>query len=100
MSTELLGKCYSFVVPHSVKKSMVENPSFAAIRKDIVTNFIEHNQIDTTEVQRTLDVCGISRTGYTEVFRAKNEKLKQEKMKVNLLPKPFHVRQERVDLNL
>ena len=44
---------------------MIKGVKYKHLKSNIVNDFINENTIDTWNVQKTLDDCGISRGGYT-----------------------------------
>lgn len=95
----LAGQYYSSLISPSVAQSMIKRAKFRHVKKHIVQEFVEGHQVETLDVQKTLDDCGISRGGYTQLFRIIKSTLKKQRIHSNILPKPFHVRKERLNLN-
>ncbi len=79
--------------------SMIKSAKYKYLTSKIVSDFVDRNTIHTRDVQRTLDDCGISRGGYTQLFSVIKKTLKEQKVHTNILPKPYHVRKERLNLN-
>ena len=57
---------------------MIATTNFKGLKKTIVKDFVHSNQVDTLHVQKTLDDCGISRGGYTEMFCAISKTVKNQ----------------------
>ena len=79
--------------------SMMKGAKYKNLTSKIVSDFVDRNTIETRDIQRTLDDCGISRGGYTRLFGVIKKTLKNQKINNSLLPKPYHVRKERINLN-
>lgn len=78
---------------------MIKGAKYKYLTSRIVKDFVDKNTIHTRDVQKTLDDCGISRGGYTQIFSLIKKTLKEQKVHTNILPKPYHIRKERLNLN-
>lgn len=99
VKNDRLGSCYSSFITPTMACSMIRGAKYKYLTSKIVSDFVDRNTIHTRSVQKTLDDCGISRGGYTKLFGVIKKTLKEHKVHTNILPKPYHVRKERVNLN-
>ena len=60
---------------------------------------MDDTKVENLDIQKVMDDSGISRAGYSNMFKAVKSKLKEKKISSTLLPIPTQVRKSRRDLN-
>jgi hypothetical protein len=86
---------YKTVLKKSDIKSMLKQPEFDALRKEVVNQFIANLTIDVKDVQGVCDDRGISREAYASLFKVLREGMLNVGIKNILVHRPFHVKRER-----
>lgn len=99
MDPAAAGISYSSLMPPLAAKEMIACSKFKGVKRDIVQDFVGANVVNTLDVQKSLDDRGISRAGYSEIFKVINSKFKEKKISTSILPKPYHMRKTRDILN-
>ena len=78
---------------------IIENAKYKKVKQRIIDKFLSETKVDSMDVQMVMDNCGISQTGYSNVFKAMKSKLKQKYITSSALPLPSHMRKSRTELN-
>ena len=99
LDPQLVKGCYSSLVPPTFVEEIIESAKYRKVKQRIIDEFIAEAKVDSMDVQMVMDNCGISRTGYSNVFKAMKSKLTQRNIKSSLLPLPSHMRKSRAQLN-
>jgi hypothetical protein len=92
--TDIVDLCKT-VLKKSDIKSMLKQPEFDALRKEVVNQFIANLTIDVKDVQGVCDDRGINREAYASLFKVLREGMLNVRIKKILVPRPFHVQKER-----
>ena len=96
---QLASSCYSSLIAPSVVEEIIDTIKFKKVKQRIIEEFVDETKVDSMDVQIVMDDCGISRRGYSNVFKAMKSKLKEKKITTSLLPLPTHMRKSRTELN-
>ena len=65
LKSDRLGSCYAYFISPSIAFNIIKGVKYKHLTSKIVNDFVDQNSIDSRDVQKTLDNCGISRRGYT-----------------------------------
>ena len=90
---------YTSLIAPTVLEELLETSKFKKVKQKVIKTFVGDSKVDNMEVQMVMDGCGISRTGYSNMFKAVTDKLKEKKIKASFLPLPTHMRRSRAELN-
>ena len=96
---QLVGSCYSSLLAPSVMEDMIATAKYQKVKQKVIEEFVDETKMDSMDVQRAMDDSGISRRGYSSVFKAMKSKLKEKKIRNSILPLPTHMRRTQADLN-
>ncbi len=90
---------YSALIAPMVLQEVLGASKFKKVKRKVIQDFIGDSKVDNMDVQMVMDGCGISRTGYSNMFKAVTSKLKDKKITTSFLPLLAHMRKSRAKLN-
>ena len=90
---------FSDIVPPIVARSIITEMRFRKAKQKCVEDFLEKNVLPSNEVQKTMDNVGISRQGYSQLYKALRGKLADNKIKGSLFPRPVQGREAQNRIN-
>ena len=90
---------YSAFIAPTILQEVLGTSKFKKVKQKVIQDFIGDSKVDNMDVQMVMDGCGISRTGYSNMFKAVTSKLKDKKITTSFLPLPAHMRKSRAELN-
>ena len=90
---------YSVLLPPVLQVIFLKRSGLQKAKKKCVENFLQMNVLASEEVQKTMDNVGISRAGYSNLYKSLQGTLKQNKLKGSLFPQPVRVREARIKIN-
>ena len=96
---EIAKSSYSSLIAPSVVEEILGTCKFKKVKQNIIEDFVDGTKVDNMDVQKVMDDCGISRAGYSNMFKAMKSKLKEKKISSSLLPVPTQMRKSRAELN-
>lgn len=83
----------------SIAQDMLNERKFKIVRQNVVQEFMDKNRVDVNKIQDALDSSGVSKRGYSSIFKAVMSTLKSQRIKRVLLPTPTEVWRLRGNLN-
>ena len=78
---------------------MIDKRRFKKAKQKCVESFLQDSKLDVEEVQKTIDHIRISRDAYNEIFQLVQRKLKKNKTKTTIRPRPSFIRMVRQKTN-
>lgn len=99
MDPSLAKSSYCSLISPAIVQEMLDSSKFKKVKQSILQDSIAETRVDTMDVQEVMDNSGISRTGYSNIFKLLKTQFKANKIGPNVLPMPSNMRKSRKLLN-